>query len=149
MKGREIYTKMEKKNLLPVLLGLGILIIVGFLVLNLNLERAQNVQQGGAPAGYKATVASTSELRIGTGATQVIATTTNCVSRILTTNNLSGIYLTFGNEANQTPTANSLGHYQPTTTQTLYDAATYGCGLWKAIGSAAATVTITEFTSFR
>jgi len=138
-----------KENLLPVLLGLGILIIAGVLFLNLYLERAQNVQQGGAPPGFKATVASTSELRIGTVATQVIATTTSCVSRILTTNNLSGIYLTFGDEANQTPTANSLGHYHPTTTQTVYDAAIYGCGLWKAISNVAATATITEFTSFR
>ena len=141
-------SKMDKKEKLigVLVIGLILAVLAIVLVLNLNLERAQNT--GGAPPGFKATVASTSALLIGTSANQIVATTTNCVSRILTTTG-STIYLTFGNENNQTPVAQGLGHYQATNTQVLYDAATYGCGLWKAIGNVAASATLTEFTSYR
>jgi len=140
---------MDKKEKLIGVLIVGLILSLATVVfvLNLNLEKAQN-KAGGAPPGFVATIASTSKMVIGTSAKQIIATTTGCVSRVLTTNN-SAIFLTLGDEAGQTPVSGELGHTQATNTQVLYDAAIYGCGLWKAISGTSATITLTEWTSFR
>lgn len=125
--------------------GLGIVVLALYVILNLNFEAAQ----GSAPQGYKADVASTSALVIGTTADFITATST-CVSRIVTTDGNTGVMFTFGDETGQTPNlAGTLGHFQAASTTIVYDSGTYGCGRWKAISDPASAITITEFTSFR
>lgn len=89
-----------------------------------------------------ATVATSSNPTVGTTAVTLFATST-CAARVITTY-ANPIMLTFGDYANQTPTA-TYGHLQSASTTVTYDAGQYGCGLFKVYGYTANTaITVTE-----
>ena len=134
---------MEKKNLLIALLSLGIIVIAGALILNLNLERAQNV--GGAPAGLYSTLATTSTIAVGIANNQTLFTANKqCTSRIISTV-AKAIMLNFGLVGNATSTG-VVGHLQAASTTIAYDAEIYGCGAVTAYGfDATTTITTSEF----
>lgn len=87
---------------------------------------------GSAPSGLPATVATTSNPVVGTTAVTIIATSSACTSRIISTGSYP-IMLTFSDYANQTPTG-SFGFFQGASTTVAYDSGIYGCGLVKAYG---------------
>ncbi len=128
-----------------VILTLAFILTVGVLYsLNLNLEAVQGLS--GAPQGTQSYNASTSAIAVFGYAHQIFSTST-CMARIITSSS-TALYLTFGDEAGQSPTT-GFSHQQAANTTAVYDSAVYGCGLWKAVGTAPSTITVTEFTSFR
>ena len=99
-----------------------------------------NVTLGSAPSGLPATVATTSQITVGTTAITVFATST-CAARIVSTTN-KPIMLTFTDA--QTPTF-ALGVAQVASTTVAYDSGQYGCGEVKIYGfDAASKITVYE-----
>lgn len=115
-------------------------IILGMICLTALLVTQKAI--GSAPPGLPTSVATTSQSGVSTTATMIFSTSTTCASRIITTR-AQPIMLTFSDYAGQTPTG-SFGHLQPASTTSVYDSGQYGCGLTKAFGFAADTITVTE-----
>jgi hypothetical protein len=139
-----------KKQTLIIVFIFGIVLIFGFWIVNKKsaVPDTSSVSLKGAPAGMAAITASTSRLTVGTNAAQIIATSTNCVSRIVTTKG-QDVWFSFADGAAPGIGVNDISHYQAASTTLLYDAETYGCGLWKAIAETATNITLTEFKGFR
>ena len=105
---------------------------------------------GQAIAGLPATIATSSQIRVGPQAV-VLAFTANtvCTSRAISTAGQAiqisfGTYPASGN-ATTTP-ASGVGHIQAASTNVLYDSGTYGCGNIGIFGeSASTTITVSEF----
>ena len=99
--------------------------------------------QASAPSGLQANVSTTTaKLLPAEVAETLIATTTNCAARIITTQAGNGVRLTFSDYIAETPSL-TVGTYQLGSTTVAYDAGIYGCGRVKAVG-AAQTVYIIE-----
>lgn len=99
---------------------------------------------GSAASGIPANVATSTNITVTTAASAFFATTTNCVSRTIST--VQPIMLTFSDINGATPTA-VLGNIQGASTTVSYDAGLYGCGLFKGISASGASgnVTVTEY----
>lgn len=102
--------------------------------------------QGGAPSGLYSTISTTSQVTASSSARVIMATSTNCASRIITTK-ASAIMLAFTDD-NQggvpfNPTA-ALGHLQAASTTVVYDGALYGCNAIKAFGYIESDLTVSE-----
>ena len=100
-----------------------------------------------APSGLPANVSTSSVALVGPTTDRkflnIIATSTNCSARIITTFDRP-INLLFSDYAGQNPTV-TYGHFQATSTTVEYDGGIYGCGLVRAFGiTASSTITITE-----
>ena len=120
-----------------------LLIIVGV------LGGTQIVNLGGAPAGANADVSTSSVVAISAVARQIFASSTNCISRIITGSGEADIFFEFDDEI---PVADSgTSHVQASTTKSavIYDGGLVGCGSWRAISTSNTSARIIEFTSFR
>lgn len=95
-----------------------------------------------APNGLQAIVATSSAYSLTTTASTLVATSSGCAARIISTQG-SPLMLTFSDLTGQTPTA-LLGHLQSASTTVAYDSGVYGCGLVKAYSFTTATTTVTE-----
>lgn len=100
------------------------------------------IVKGSAPSGLTARIATTSNPTVTSTAGTLIATTTNCAARVISTTG-SAVMLTFSDYIGQTPTA-SFGYVQPASTTVAYDAGIYGCGLVKVYSFATQVVTVSE-----
>lgn len=125
-----------------ILVGLIFLLaLVG--VYSLTAQKSGGGVLGGFQDGIVNTVATSSELTVGTTAITVLATST-CASRSISTTG-KAIMVTFSDYANHTPTA-SFGYLQGASTSVMYDANSYGCGRWKVYGfDAGSSITVTEY----
>lgn len=97
----------------------------------------------GAPSGLPATVATSSNPTVGTTASLLFATSSNCAARIITTY-ANPVMLTFSDIVGQVPSAIA-GHLQTASTTVVYDAGLWGCNAVRVYGYAANTaITVTE-----
>lgn len=128
---------METKK---VLFGL----VVAFVVVWLLRPSVLPKQLGGAPSGLSATVATSSQASVGTTATTIFATSTNCAARVISTV-ADPIMLTFNDYKGEVPSG-TYGYLQAASTTVAYDAEIYGCGAFKAFGFTASN-TIHVFES--
>lgn len=103
---------------------------------------APQTAQGSAPSGLPATVATSGPLAITTASQTIIATSTDCAARIVSTNN-QPLKLTFGDADGDTPTGTN-GIWQGASTTVSYDGGLYGCGAVKAFSYAAQTIYAVE-----
>jgi len=98
---------------------------------------------GAAPSGLTATVATSSQASVGTTATTVFATSTNCSARVISTVE-KPIMLIFSNYKGETPSG-VYGYLQAASTTTIYDAEIFGCNALKVYGfDSSTTLTIME-----
>lgn len=133
------YMTTRFTRIVQFLILAGLIFVTALLIM---LNGAYKVSAS-APSGLQGTVATSSVSGVGTTVVTLIATTTgSCSARIISTKT-SAIMLTFSDYAGQAPTG-TFGHVQPASTTVAYDSGLYGCGLVKAFGFAADTVTITE-----
>ena len=98
--------------------------------------------QASAPSGLPATVATSSNPTVTTTASLVIATSTACSARIVTTV-ASPIMLTFSDNQGKVPTG-TYGHLQPASTTVAYDSGQYGCGAVRIYSFVSSAITVTE-----
>lgn len=105
---------------------ISIAIIAVALFFSLIILNEAKVADASAPSGLPANVYTESSVSLGTTATQLAATTTNCSSRVVSTG-VSPIMLTF-TAANGTTTSGSVGAWQAGSTTVAYDSGLYGCG---------------------
>ena len=122
-------------------------IVIVFLALGIVWSVLQILQTpslyASAPPGLPATVAtSTRQDVIVTAARVIVATSTNCAARVISTGQ-SAVLLTFSDP--YVPTT-LLGHWQAASTTETYDGGQFGCGNIRAINvnAAASIVTVTE-----
>ena len=119
------------------IIGIIVIIVIGF-------QRIQLPEpvKGSAFPGARADKASSSRLIFTTDNSQrLFASTTGCVSRIVTTST-SSIVIQF----NGIVPTQSLGHLQTSSTTVAYDSGIYGCGGWFIIANPVATdIIATEF----
>lgn len=91
---------------------------------------------GGATAGLPSTLASSSLTTIGsTTPVTIFETTTNCLSRVITSGSATLRFST----GSTSPEAGRLGHVQAASTTVAYDSAVWGCGQWRAISDQVTT----------
>lgn len=104
---------------------------------------------GAAPGGMAADVASSSLVQLGTSAKVVFATSTNCVSRVITSvQSDADIWFDLKDEVPAAGTSHLLA--SSTDGATMYDGGLWGCGSWRMLSSDEGdTIRVTEFTSFR
>ena len=101
-----------------------------------------NVMLGSAPSGLPASMASTSQAAIGATVTTLVATSTNCASRIVTTV-ANPIRLSFGSPDQPiVQPSGTIGHLQAASSTVVYDSGIYGCGLIRVFGYGSDTITI-------
>ncbi|MEK7124352.1 MAG: hypothetical protein AAB877_01520 [Patescibacteria group bacterium] len=103
-----------------------------------------------APGGYMATQPSSSQITLLEGqVAQVFASSTNCVSRVISVGGFKNLWIMFGDSATL-PSVN-VGGLHPASSTVAYDAGLYGCGLWRIHNQSATTAifSITEFSGFR
>lgn len=105
---------------------------------------------GGAPGGGLADNASSSQISLLNNADRNIFASSTCVARMVTST-ATPIIVKIGDHAQWTLT-NFVGHYLSASTTHIFDAATYGCGLWTArtYGNMPAnSVNVTELRGFK
>ena len=122
-------------------IGIAAAIFTASFALALFMLTTQPVQ-GSAPSGLYATVASSTQRNASATASMLMATTSNCAARVVTTAS-SSVMLTFSDHFGQTPSA-ILGHWQAASTTEVYDAGLYGCGRFSVYSFAPQLITITE-----
>lgn len=122
---------------------IGLFVLIVMLITAAVFTSNPGISFGSAPNGVIAQVSTTTTKSIGKhAATTVYASSTQCTSRIISTNQ-SAINLSF--DTAFTPT-NSTGTFQPASTTVAYDSGIYGCGITTAIAeTATSTITIVEF----
>ena len=130
---------MEKifNNRWSIVVILAAIALTAFLV----FQNASKVE-GAAFTGLSTTIATTTNPSVGTTALVIIATSTNCASRIITSR-AAPLMLTFSDYNNATPTA-TFGHLQPASSTVVYDSGLWGCGKVKAYAYTTDTITVTE-----
>ena len=105
--------------------------------------------QGGAPSGLYSTISTTSQVTVGGTSRTIMATSTNCASRIISTK-ASAIMLAFTDDniggASGVPFTPSavIGHLQAASSTVVYDGALYGCNAIKAYGYIESDLTVSE-----
>jgi hypothetical protein len=119
------------------LLGVAIL-IVGFLY----FSGMSVTPFGAAPSGLATTIATSGPIAVDTTQITVIATSTNCTTRQLSTNN-SAIKLTIGDADGDVPTGTN-GIWQAASSTVVYDSGQWGCGALKVYSYVAQTINATE-----
>ena len=138
-------------------------IIIGLLALIIILVGVQLVTRepplpipspsplAGAPGGGQAINATSSLIALLPTADRNIFASSTCVARMITST-ATPIIIKIGDHANWTLT-NLQGHYLAASSTHIFDAATYGCGLWTArtygAGTSANSVNVTEFSGFQ
>jgi hypothetical protein len=96
---------------------------------------------GSAPSGLPATIAtSTLGYVMQTSQTLLVATSTNCAARVVTTRTQPAM-LTFSDKPGVVPTA-VVGHLQVASTTVAYDSGVYGCDAVRVISATLTTDTI-------
>ena len=110
--------------------------------LNLNLQEAQ----GEAPGGMMTMVATSSTIDATNASRVAFASSTDCVSRVVTVPAGGGIMIKFADWAGITLSA-TVGHMQAASTTEMYDAGLYGCGQMTVWGEG--DLQVTEFRGFR
>ena len=90
-------------------------------------------------AGGVAVVSTSTQITVGVSEAFIIASSTNCAARIISTT-ASPIMLTFGDQV----AAGQTGHLQSASTTVAYDGGIYGCGKMHAIGVISGPITVTE-----
>ena len=104
---------------------------------------------GSAPAGMRADTGSTSVITLASATRNQMFATSTCIARAVTTTS-TPIMIQFTDHETYPTTAN--GHLQLGSTTVMYDAGTYGCGLWRAVsisGAAGQNVFVTQFLDFK
>ncbi len=130
---------MTLKNFLFITIGLAVVTIL----IALSLFSGVNLASASAPSGLPATVATSSAQIVSSTVATIVATSTNCSARIITTTN-KPIMLTFSDYSGQSPSA-TFGHLQSASTTVAYDSGIYGCGRVKAYGfDTSSNITTTE-----
>lgn len=81
--------------------------------------------------------------------TQIFAGNTSCKSRIISTQGVSAIMISFKDIVSSgivgsTTVSGTIGHLQAASTTVVYPADEFGCGTWNAFGFASTTITTTE-----
>ena len=120
--------------------GIGAILILAMILL-FN-SRGVPKTLGSAPSGLNASVATSSQAGVSATVTTLVATSTNCAARIITTV-AQPIRLSFGSP--QQPIlepSGTLGHLQAASTTVTYDGGIWGCGLIRVFGYGNATLTI-------
>lgn len=130
---------MSSRNFLGFILGIVIIVAVTAITVPLTQTRTA---QGAAPSGLYSTVATSGPILVSTTASTVIATSTSCAARIISTNN-SAVKLTFGDADGDVPTGTN-GIWQAASTTEAYDGGIFGCGAVKIYSYVAQTVNATE-----
>ncbi len=97
-----------------------------------------------APSGLPATFATSSVDSLAANTATVIAATSTCAARIITTAGASSVVLLFTDKFGNTLTGNTFTALQAASTTVSYDSGIYGCGLVRALAYAAQLVNITE-----
>lgn len=92
--------------------------------------------------GLSATIATTSNITVGTSVTAAAIATSSCQARIISTS-ASPVMLTFSDYAAQTPTG-SFGHLQGASTTVAYDSGLYGCGAVKIYSFTTQLITVSD-----
>ena len=119
-------------------------VVIGILaVIALVLVFRSPVSLTGTSPGISADYASSTQFALTAGTVaRIIATSTNCASRTITTS-AAGIGLSFSDAQGDLLTGN-LGEWQGASTTVIYDSATKGCGVIRVRGTAVGTITLTE-----
>jgi hypothetical protein len=130
----------------------GSLIFAAFIFFML-LSSVRNADAA-APAGYNASVATTSTLAVGplnnmyafgvsSSSVPSLEQRYTCAARVISTSG-SAIMISFGSQSSTT-LSQTVGHWQPASTTVAYDGGLYGCGYMSIRGvNASSTITITE-----
>lgn len=95
-----------------------------------------------APPGIPAFVATTSQMTVNTTASRVLATTTACSSRIISTV-ASPITISFSDRNGFVPSG-LVGHVQAASTTVAYDSGLYGCDAMRIYSFSATDITVTQ-----
>lgn len=112
---------------------------------------ATPITLSGAPGGGQAIDATSSLISLIPTADRNLFASSTCIARMITST-ATPIIVKIGDHANWTLT-NLQGHYLSASTTHIFDAATYGCGLWTArtygAGTSANSVNVTELRGFQ
>mgnify|MGYP001607029235 FL=1 len=140
--------KMSRAFMVGAMIGL--LATVTFLAIWVYQLKPQTAF-GGAPPGFQASIASSSQITIGGNAVLQIFATSTCVSRIVTPHSPQGSWLRilFADSA-QEPSPGE-GHLLTASSTTNFDSVVFGCGRWRVFNNSASTTifTVTEFSDFK
>ena len=122
---------------IKVIVGTIVIVLIGLGLMLMNSERgfggADDLQATGATASTTAfTLAKASE-------ESIIATSTNCSARIISTGQDGDLHLTFRD--GDTPTATA-GVLQTASTTAIYENDVFGCGMIRAFSSEIDTISI-------
>lgn len=123
-------------------------VIISILTLILAaLGGAQVAKLGAAPGGMYADSATTSLVALGTTAKVIFATSTNCVSRLITGPSDADVWFEVADEVPIVGTSHKIA----STTEDVFilDSAIFGCGAVRALSADGTSANVTEFTSFR
>lgn len=127
-----------KNKILVSFVFVSTLIVVGLIALDFKAK----VSEASAPSGLQSTVATSSVAAVSSTASVVFATSTNCSSRIITTQG-GAIKITFTDKNGYVPTS-TFGHVQVASTTVAYDSGLYGCNTFKVYSYESQTLTVTE-----
>lgn len=95
-----------------------------------------------ALSGLSGTVATTTNITVGTTVGGLAIATSTCSARIVSTSG-SAVMMTMSDYANQTPTG-SFGVIQAASTTVAYDGGLYGCGAVKIFSFTTQLVTVSD-----
>ena len=125
----------------PQYLFIGVALSVLGLAILYSLLFGVHTTYGMAPTGLAANAATSTQIFLpATTATLLVATTSNCASRVVSTGG-SAVMLSFTD--NQTPNG-GFGVWQAASTSVAYDGGLFGCGLMRAWSQTLSTLTIID-----
>lgn len=128
------------------LIGLGLFILAGILMMKPFYQAEGSAFTGGRTFLQ---IATTTAVGPQDGEDTVFASNETCNARVITTQGLSAIMISFGDKTNgdfsSTTLGVAVGHLQAASTTEVYDAGLYGCGRWTVYAWASSTLTVSEF----
>lgn len=135
---------MTKANKISFVAIIGLILASLLFLLSSVLTGTKNAGAS-APSGLFATIATSSQLTVGTTAGLAFATSTaGCSSRIVSTTG-KAVMMTLSQYKGETPSA-TIGFLQGASTTVAYDAGLYGCGRMDIYGfDSNTTVNVAEF----
>lgn len=94
-------------------------------------------------------IATTTAVGPQDGEDTIFAANDTCKARVVTTQGLSAVMLSFGDKTNgdfsSTTLSGQVGHLQAASTTVVYDSGLYGCGRWTAYAWVSSTISVSEF----
>lgn len=119
---------------------MGAVLIAMFFTVYILIEISTPKASASAPSGLPAVIATTTLGFVMQTTQTVIAATSSCSARIITTRAQSAM-LTFSDLPGVVPTA-VLGHLQLASTTVSYDSGQYGCGTVRIVSAGLTTDTV-------